>query len=80
MARSVQDIQRDVRSLHVSERNQLLRELIADIDDGEPGNGIEELWLREAQRRYEELRNGTVAPVPADEVIRRAKSRLKNES
>lgn len=79
MARSIREIEQEVRALQTAERNQLLRELIADVD-GESEHGIEEAWLQEAQRRYKELQNGLVEPVPAADVIREARSRLKNEN
>jgi hypothetical protein len=78
MARSVYEIEQEVRSLQTAERNQLLRDLISDID-GEAEHNIEQAWLEEANRRYKELQNGLVNPVSASEVIRKAKSRLKNE-
>jgi hypothetical protein len=78
MTRSVQEIAQEVRLLHRGERNQLLRNLIADMD-GEPEHDIDQAWLQEAKRRYEELQNSVVEPVPAAEVIQKAKSRLKNE-
>jgi hypothetical protein len=78
MARSVQEIEQDVRALQTAERNQLLRELIADLD-GQSEEATKEAWLHEVQRRYKELQNGLVEPVPASEVIRKAKSRLKYE-
>lgn len=79
MARSVKEIEQEVRSLHITERNQLLRDLIADLD-GELEHDIEEVRLQEAQRRYKELQGGLVESVPAEEVIRKARTRLKRES
>jgi hypothetical protein len=77
MARSVWEIEKELRSLRAEDRNQLLRNLIADID-GEIEHGIEQAWLQEAKRRHKELQDGLVEPVPAAEVIAKAKSRLKN--
>lgn len=79
MARSVREIEQEIRSLQAAERNQLLRDLISDID-GESEQNVEQQWLEEAKRRYKELREGLVKPVPAAEVITKARSRLKDES
>ncbi len=79
MARSVREIEQEIRSLQTAERNQLLRDLISDID-GESEQDVEQQWVEEAKRRYQELREGLVKPVPAAEVVEKAKSRLKNES
>jgi putative addiction module component (TIGR02574 family) len=77
MARTVQEIEAEIRKLAVPDRDRLLRDLVADLD-GTPDQEIEAAWLAEAQKRYEELRSGTVKAVPADEVIRKARARLKH--
>jgi hypothetical protein len=78
MARSVKEIEQEVRSLRVAERNQLLRDLIADIDS-KSEREIEQAWLQEARRRYREIQDGLVESVPATAVIQKARARLKNE-
>ena len=77
MARTVQEIEAEIRELAAADRDRLLRDLVAD-HDGKPDKDIEEAWLVEAQKRYEELRSGAVKAVPADEVIRKARARLKH--
>lgn len=77
MTRSIREIEQEVRSLPASEKIQLLRELIADLNGG-PDIAAEDAWLEEAKRRFSELQDGSVEPVSAADVIRRAKSRLKN--
>lgn len=79
MARSVREIEQEIRSLQAAERNQLLRDLISDID-GESEQDVEQQWVDEANRRYQELRAGLVKSAPAAEVVEKAKSRLKSES
>lgn len=79
MARSVREIEQEIRSLQTAERNQLLRDLICDFD-GDSEQDVERQWLEEAKRRHKELREGLVKPIPAAEVFTEAKSRLKNES
>ena len=76
MARSLQDIERDIQALEPTDRQQLLRDLIADMDAGEGSESIEHAWRVEAQRRLSELRNGSVTPVPAEEVFAKARERL----
>lgn len=79
MARSVREIEQEIRSLQTAEKNQLLRDLISDID-GESEQDVEQQWVEQATRCYQELREGLVKPVPAAEVVEKAKSRLRNES
>lgn len=79
MARSVEEIEREIRSLPSPDRNRLLRDLIADID-GEPEEGIDQAWLDEAHRRYQELQQGIVESIPAEEAIQEARTRLGHET
>lgn len=78
MTRSIREIEQEVRSLPASEKIHLLRDLIADLN-GEPDIAAEEAWLEEAKRRFSELQDGSVEPTSAADVIRRARSRLKDE-
>lgn len=76
MARALHEIENDIRALSPEDKGQLFRDLVAEID-GEPEKDVEAAWLQEAHRRYQELRNGSVKPIPADEVIKNARARLK---
>lgn len=76
MARPLHEIENDVRALSPEDKGELFRDLVAGID-GEPEKDIEAAWLQEAQRRYQELHNGSVKPIPADEVIKKTRARLK---
>ena len=77
MARTVQEIEAEIRSLAAGDRDRLLRDLVADLD-GTRDPEIEAAWLKEAQKRYEELRSGAVKAIPANEVIRKARAGLKH--
>ncbi len=76
MARSVEELEGEIRSLSADERMHLLRDLIADLD-GAMEADVEKAWLEEAERRYKELKDGLVEPIPAEEVFARARARLK---
>ncbi|MGH8659872.1 MAG: addiction module protein [Gammaproteobacteria bacterium] len=76
MALSVHEIEKEIHALSTEDKTTLLRALIADLDD-EVDENIEQLWLEEAQRRYRELEEGLVKAVPAEEVFRRARAKLK---
>ncbi len=75
MALTVDEITKQIRSLDSTDRDRLLRGLIADLDDQE--EDTERLWLGVARRRLEELQSRSVAGIPADEVVRKARARLK---
>lgn len=79
MARKVEEIEREIRSLSDDERNHLLRDLVADLD-GNPDLEVEKAWLEEAQRRLRELQQGDVEALSAEEVFESARDRLKDGS
>jgi hypothetical protein len=75
MARTIEDIERDIRSLSRAERRELLRTLIAELDaPSDPG--AERAWLETCQRRYKELIEGKVEGIPGPLVFERLRSRL----
>jgi hypothetical protein len=49
MARTVQELEAEIRTLAVADRDRLLRDLVADLD-GKSDPKIEASWLEEAQR------------------------------
>jgi hypothetical protein len=49
---------------------------VADLD-GERDSDVETAWLEEAQRRFRELNDGVVDAIPAEEVFKSARDRLK---
>ena len=75
MARALRDIEEDIRELEPDERTELLRHLIAELD-GTADPDVDRAWLSEAQRRYRELQEDAVEPIPAEEVFKKLRSRL----
>ena len=58
------------------ERARLAQRLISSLD--QEGNAdTEKLWLHEAERRLGEIKAGKVAGIPAEKVIRKARSSLR---
>ena len=76
MAKTIEDIENEIRSLSVDDRMHLLRDLIADLDGG-MDEDVEKAWLEEAERRYKEVKEGNVELIPAEEVFARARARLQ---
>jgi len=58
------------------ERARLAQRLISSLDS-EVDADVEKLWLQEAERRLDELKSGKVAGIPAQKVIRKARSTLR---
>lgn len=75
MARTVEDILREVRALSREEKVDLLRRLVAELD-ATAGPEARGSWITTAQRRYRELVDGTVEGVPGPLVFQRLRTRL----
>lgn len=75
MARAVSEIEKDIQALSADERRELLRVLIADLDT-QADPGAERAWLEAAQRRHNELVEGSVRGIAGALVFERLRSRL----
>ena len=76
MSTNVAEIEAKIRSLSLEDKTELIRSLIADLD-GPADADVESAWVVEAQRRHREVVEGKVEPVPAREVFRSLRARLK---
>lgn len=75
MARTVKEIEQEIRALSGEEKVALLRSLIAELDaPGDPS--VERAWLETSQRRYRDLFEGKVKGVPGPLVFERLRARL----
>lgn len=70
------ELENKVRSLTLREKATLARILIEELDPSAEA-GIEQLWIDEAQRRYDGYLRGENEALPGDAVMDRARSRLK---
>lgn len=73
MARALSDIEAEIRALTRDDQERLLRALLEELD-ASADTGIEQAWLEEVRRRSRELDDGAVEPIPADEVLARARA------
>lgn len=69
---TIKEIEKEFLKLSKPEKREVLRRLVADLDEARDEN-VECAWLVEAQRRYKELKNGLVEAVPAGEAIAKAR-------
>ena len=72
MSTELLELKRRIRTLSGSEKLELVRYLIEDLD-GVPDADVEHAWLDEAHRRQRELQRGDVRAISGDEVFRRAR-------
>jgi putative addiction module component (TIGR02574 family) len=76
MSTHFDDIQRQARALPVKEKAALARLLIEELDTA--GNAdAEQIWIDEAQRRYDAYQKGELEALPGDDVMNRARNRIK---
>jgi hypothetical protein len=69
-------LERQARSLTPREKASLARILIEELDPSADA-GIEQVWIEEAQRRYEAFLKGELEALPGNAVMARARNRLK---
>jgi len=73
---NLKDIEAEVLHLSEDERAELAQKILISLDSpfvDETAND----WLLEAKRRAKELDDGTVQPIPAEEVRRKAQTLLR---
>lgn len=66
----------ELLALPTASRALLANQLLASLDDADAPE-ISAEWLAEIDRRDAQIRDGSVQCVPADEVMRRARERVK---
>ena len=76
MARRVRELESQALKLSRRERARLAQRLISSLDLTAAAD-VDKLWLREAERRRGELESGKIARIPAEKVIRKARSTLR---
>jgi putative addiction module component (TIGR02574 family) len=76
MADPASKLEAKALKLSPEHRARLAERLISSLDQSTDPDS-EELWIREAERRLEELESGGVEPAPAERVIENARSSLR---
>jgi putative addiction module component (TIGR02574 family) len=70
------ELEKQARMLTLQEKAALARLLIEELDPATDPD-VEGLWIAEAERRYQEYLNNELQAVSGDEVMSRARSRLR---
>jgi putative addiction module component (TIGR02574 family) len=76
MASPAREVESKALRLPRRERARLAQRLISSLDR-EVNPDVDKLWLQEAERRLRELKAGNVAGIPAEKVVRKARSALR---
>ena len=72
----LKQIEDEALHLPADERAELAQKLLLSLDAPSESETAED-WLVEAKRRARELEEGTVQPIPAEEVRRKARALLR---
>jgi putative addiction module component (TIGR02574 family) len=67
MSPAVEKILQDALELPEEARVDLAAAILDSVDHEPPDPGAEDAWRQEARRRLQEIRSGTVKPIPWDE-------------
>jgi putative addiction module component (TIGR02574 family) len=70
------EVEKQARALTPQEKASLARILIEELDPGIDA-GVEQVWIEEAQRRYNAFLKGQLEALPGEAVMARARSRLE---
>ena len=76
MARTAQDVYRDALALSEDEREELVRLLTMQANDGWGSPEIKQAWMEEIARREKLRAEGKMKSVDGEEVFRRAREIL----
>ncbi len=76
MANAARELESKALKLTRRERARLAQRLLSSLDQ-EIDADAEKFWLEEAERRLGELKSGKVAGIPAEKVIKKARSTLR---
>lgn len=72
---SLEQLEREIGKLRAPERAALALRIIDSLDD-EGESDLDTSWVEEAERRLDELDQGPMTAVPAEEVLRRAREAI----
>jgi putative addiction module component (TIGR02574 family) len=73
-----EEIKNAALALPPEAREMLAEHLMASLDP-EDHEEIDPLWLKEIERRDNEIEDGIVTPIPGEEVMARLRSRYKRK-
>ncbi len=72
---SIEELEAEIKKLNLKDRAALAKWIVESLDELSESE-IEALWAEEAERRLDELEQGMVTEIPAEEVLRRARAAI----
>lgn len=77
MSRTLAEVEKDMMELPYEEREILAHRLLGDMQSVD--SEVATAWVDEADRRLDELLNGTVKGIPAEEVFAEVRKALNEQ-
>ncbi|NCO61163.1 MAG: addiction module antitoxin RelB [Deltaproteobacteria bacterium CG_4_8_14_3_um_filter_51_11] len=75
MSQSFEELESQAMNLNLEARARLAKKLLLSLDAPSEDENLA-LWVAEAERRLQELREGRAKEIPAEEAFRRARSAI----
>ncbi|MDB6122183.1 MAG: uncharacterized protein JWQ71_1176 [Pedosphaera sp.] len=75
MSPLVKEIERQALELSPEEREALADHLLRSLDDA-PLNHVDEAWVAEAERRYQDFKSGKTQAIPGDKIFSQIRQEL----
>ncbi|MBI3781399.1 MAG: addiction module protein [candidate division NC10 bacterium] len=72
---SIEELEVEIKKLTLRDRAALAKWIVESLDALSESE-IEALWVEEAEHRLDELEQGLVTEIPAEEVLRRARAAI----
>jgi putative addiction module component (TIGR02574 family) len=70
-----EELEAEIKKLTLQDRAELAKWIVQSLDELSESE-IEALWVEEAERRLDELEQGLATEIPAEEVLRRARTAI----
>jgi putative addiction module component (TIGR02574 family) len=77
MGKTLMEIENDIKELTISDKEILAHKLFEEIESINPDN--EKAWANESERRLQELIDGKVKGIPAEEVFAELRQALNEK-
>lgn len=78
MTRTLEQIQKDALQLPAEDRMQLMQALHDSVMTDEERE-VEQAWIEEAERRYQDWKAGRVRGIPGEEVMARLRQKYGSD-
>jgi hypothetical protein len=72
---SLKELEAEIKKLDLKDRAALAKWIVESLDEMSEAE-IEALWTEEAERRLDELEQGSLSEIPAEEALRRARTAI----